>query len=111
MNTGPFPSLWPWEKLKVPPPPGSVRWVRLAAPAANVVFVRALPAAVAISANKATCTQAVCGAVQVTGVDAVAVTGLLIAALGSAAWMVAKQRFMVGSFHQIEAGGIPPAVM
>ena len=45
-----------------------------------------------------------------TGVDAVAVTGLLMVALGSAALTVAKHFCIAGSFHQTLAGGMPPAV-
>jgi hypothetical protein len=35
-NTGPSPSLWPPEKLNVPPPPGSVTCVSVSAPLAKV---------------------------------------------------------------------------
>src|SRR6516165_4195980 len=111
MNTGPSPSLWPPEKLYVPPPPGSVRCVSEAAPLARVWLFSVLPAALTKSASMATSTQAVCGAVHVTGVEDVAVTGLLMTAPGSAECTVAKHFFIVGSLYQTDAGGLPPAVM
>ncbi len=39
------------------------------------------------------------------GVDAVAVTGSPMGALGSAAWMVAMQRLIAGSFQTAGNGG------
>ena len=97
--------MWPPEKLKVPPPPGMVSCVRDAPPWPNVFAVSVLPAALTMSVNRATCWQASSGAVHVTGVDAVAVTGSLMTALGSAAWMVAMQRFIAGSFQTTGKGG------
>src|SRR6516162_7847353 len=110
MYTGPSPSLWPPEKLYVPPP-GSATCVSDAAPLARVWLFSVLPAALAKSANMATCTHAVSGAVHVTGVEDVAVTGLLMTAPGSAACTVAKHFFIVGSLYQTDGGGLPPAVM
>ena len=63
-----------------------------------------------MSSRRATCWQAVSGAFHVTGVDAVAVTGLLMLSLGYAFLIVATQLFMAGSSHATLAGGTEPAV-